>query len=257
MLAECKSTTPPNSAFAPGFQATSGPDNDCLFSPELPKCAADTNGNCPDGFGTNEDEQYFVIHDKCPDKYHGHEDDESGKCISNDIPCEPGYEMTVMSNGGDNCEQKQEKNSCRDVPFYMTCGDGPKRKGGSNDKTKIIEKTTVIQGASATATATVNANAADVSNCKLDGSANGIQQKFDGAKYLACGLFASGQKAYSDGFVVGCTQIGNTQLVCQALADSSILNTKMQPTQTQTQPTQTQTQTPTQSQAIQPATVGG
>ena len=151
--------------------------------------------------------------------------------------------MTVMSNGGDNCEQKQEKNSCRDVPFYMTCGDGPKRKndikGGSNDKTKIIEKTTVIQSASASASATANANAADVSNCKLDGSTNGIQQKFDAAKYLACGLFAGGQKAYSDGFVVGCTQIGNTQLVCQALVDSSILNTKMQPAQMQTQPTQT------------------
>jgi hypothetical protein len=60
----------------------------------------------------------------------------------------------------------------------------------------------VIQSASATASATANANAVDVSNCKLDGSATGIQQKFDAAKYLACGLFADGQKAYSDGFVV-------------------------------------------------------
>ena len=108
------------------------------------------------------------------------------------------------------------------------------------------------------ATATANANAVDVSNCRLDGSANGIQQKFDTPKYLACGLYADGQKAYSDGFVVGCTQICNTQLVCQALVDSSILNTKTQPTQTATQPTQTQTQTATQpTQAIQPATVDG
>jgi hypothetical protein len=65
--------------------------------------------------------------------------------------------------------------------------------------------------------------------------------------------YADGQKIYSDGFVVGCTQIGNSQLVCQALADSSILNTKIQPSPTQTQPTQP----PTQSQAIQPAAVGG
>jgi hypothetical protein len=88
----------------------------------------------------------------------------------------------------------------------------------------------VIPSASATASATANADVVDVSNCRLDGSANGIQQKFDAAKYLACGLFADGQKAYSDGFVVGYTQIGNTQLVCQALVDSSILNTKTQPT---------------------------
>jgi hypothetical protein len=136
--------------------------------------------------------------------------------------------------------------NCPEVPFYMTCKDI-----NDNGKTKVIEKTTVIQSASASATANANANAADVSNCKLDGSANGIQQKFDATKYLACGLYAGGQMAYSDGFVAGCTQIGNSQLVCQALADSSILNTKTQPIQTQTQ-----TQTPTQSQAIQPAAVG-
>lgn len=53
----------------------------------------------------------------------------------------------------------------------------------------------MIQSASATASATANANAVDVSNCRLDGSANGIQHKFDAAKYLACGLFADGQKA--------------------------------------------------------------
>jgi hypothetical protein len=153
--------------------------------------------------------------------------------------------------------------SCPDVPFYKTC-DTPKKevnkKDSDNDKPKVIEKTTVIQSASASAsaTATANANAADVSNCRLDGSANGIQLKFDGTKYLACGLYAGGQKAYSDGFVVGCSQIGNTQLVCQALADSSILNTKTQPTQTQAQPTQSQTQTATRpTQAIQPAIVGG
>jgi hypothetical protein len=90
------------------------------------------------------------------------------------------------------------------------------------EETKIVHKTTVIQGSSATATANANANAADVSNCKLDGSTNGIQQKFDTPKYLACGLYTNGQKAYSDGFVMGCTQIGNTQLVCQALVDSRI-----------------------------------
>jgi hypothetical protein len=115
----------------------------------------------------------------------------------------------------------------------------------NGEKTKVVHETTVIQSATATATA----NAADVSNCKLDGSADGILQKFDSVKYQACGLFINAQKAYSDGFVMGCTQIGNTQLICQALADTSELNMKTQLTQTQTaiQPTQ----------AIQPATIGG
>ena len=231
-------------------------DKPCLYDTSLPQCQP-VNGKCPDEYGMNEDDQCFPLHSNgCPDNYHSHEDDESGECFSNDISCESGYVMTVMTNGDDNCEQKQEI-SCVDLPFYMTC-DTQKKKNNNqdkdNDKTKVIQKTTVIQSA----TATANANAVDVSNCRLDGSANGIQQKFDTPKYLACGLYADGQKAYSDGFVVGCTQICNTQLVCQALVDSSILNTKTQPTQTATQPTQTQTQTATQpTQAIQPATVDG
>lgn len=138
------------------------------------------------------------------------------------------------------------KDFCKKNPLVKECYPNPNNRERNNgEKTKVVHETTVIQ--SATAAATANTNAVDVSNCKLDGSANGIQQKFDTPKYLACGLYADGQKAYSDGFVVGCTQIGNTQLVCQALVDSSILNTKTQPTQTATQPTQ----------AIQPATVGG
>ena len=149
------------------------------------------------------------------------------------------------------------KDFCKKNPLMKECY-GNSNKGNDNDKTKIVHETTVIQSPTptATATATANANAVDVSNCRLDGSANGIEQKFDTPKYLACGLYTDGQKAYSDGFVVGCTQIGNTQLVCQALVDSSILNTKTQPTQTATQPTQTQTATQS-TQAIQPATVGG
>jgi hypothetical protein len=102
----------------------------------------------------------------------------------------------------------------------------------------------------------------EVSSCRIDGNAHGIQQKFDTAKYRACGLYPNGQIAYSEGFVMGCTQVGNTQQICQAFLDSSILNMRtQQPTQTQsqtaTQPTQSNTQTPTQpTQAIQPSAVG-
>ena len=101
----------------------------------------------------------------------------------------------------------------------------------NGEKTKVVHETTVIQSATAKATATANTNAVDVSNCKLDGSADGILQKFDSVKYQVCGLFTNAQKAYSDGFVMGCTQIGNTQLICQALADTSELNMKTQLTQ--------------------------
>ena len=220
----------------------------CLYDTSLPQCAP-VDGNCRDGYGRNEGGRCFPEHSKCPDGYHGHEDDESGECISNNTSCDPGYVMTVMTNGGDNCEQKQQI-SCVDVPFYMTC-DSQKKK---NDKNSNNNSGSSSSGSSTTKTIVVNptsstANAADVSTCKLDGSADGILQKFDSVKYQACGLFTNAQKAYSDGFVMGCTQVGNTQLICQALADTSELNMKTQLTQTQTaiQPTQ----------AIQPATIGG
>ncbi|MGH9982512.1 MAG: hypothetical protein ACRD8W_00975 [Nitrososphaeraceae archaeon] len=87
------------------------------------------------------------------------------------------------------------------------------------------------------------------SSCKIIGSADGILQEFDTAKYQACGLYANGQKAYSDGFVTGCTQVGNTQLICQAFADSNILNTKIPATQIPAQVAAAPTQ------GIQPAAV--
>jgi hypothetical protein len=49
----------------PSLQKTSaveGPDYDCLFHPELPKCKSD-NEKCPDGFFQNEDSNCFPKHD--------------------------------------------------------------------------------------------------------------------------------------------------------------------------------------------------
>ena len=136
--------------------------------------------------------------------------------------------------------------SCDDLPFYMTChGPDEKKNDNDNDK-KVIQKTTVIQSATATANANANANtnAADVSNCKLNGSADGIQQKFNPVKYQACGLYTSADKAYYDGFVAGCMQVGNTKLICETVANSNIIAPPAQ-MQTATQPIQ----------AIQPAAV--
>jgi|GEM_PF-5416921 hypothetical protein len=128
-------------------------------------------------------------------------------------------------------------------PLIKKCGKGThlekgicvrnKDNGGSSSSSS---------SSSSSASATANVIGAEVSSCRLDGNAHGIQQKFDIAKYRACGLYPNGQIAYTDGYVLGCTQVGNTQQLCQAFV---LMNT--QPTQTATQPqTQSNTQSTTQ-----------
>jgi hypothetical protein len=135
--------------------------------------------------------------------------------------------------------------ACNDLPFYMSCKSLNKKNDDKHDeKIKVVEKTSVIQSASATATATATANEADVSNCKLNGSTDGIQQKFNPVTYQACGLYTSADKAYYDGFVAGCMQVGNTKLICETVANSNIVAPPPQ-MQTAAQPTQ----------AIQPSDV--
>jgi len=56
-----------------------GPDGDCLFDPNLPKCAS-IDGECPDGFFQNGYEQ-CVPAGGCPDGYHTVDDDETGRCF--------------------------------------------------------------------------------------------------------------------------------------------------------------------------------
>jgi hypothetical protein len=94
----------------------SQPDGDCLFDPSLLKCAPDENRNCPEGFGMNEDGQCFPYHDKCPSGYHSHEDDESGKCIPDSVPCDPGY---IMSPDFPSCEYKEFV--CQKHPDLKEC----------------------------------------------------------------------------------------------------------------------------------------
>jgi hypothetical protein len=56
------------------------PDDDCLFNPDLKKCAP-IDGECPDGFAMNEDGQCYP--DKpCPKGYERRDDDETGRCYS-------------------------------------------------------------------------------------------------------------------------------------------------------------------------------
>ena len=80
-----------------------------------------------------------------------------------------------LLNGCRDHKYLEKIKSCDDLPFYMTCPPDEKKNDNDNDK-KVIQKTTVIQSATATATANANTNAADVSNCKLNGSADGINK---------------------------------------------------------------------------------
>ena len=125
---ECPPETPPPTE-------EEGPDQDCLFNPSLPKCASD-NGECPDGFFQNEDENCVPEHPEgCPDGYHSHEDDETGQCIPNTTPCQPGYVLNT-----------ENKPTCEKKEFYcQTHHDSDKCKFDSHEerehkKTIIIKK---------------------------------------------------------------------------------------------------------------------
>ncbi|CAN5722079.1 hypothetical protein BH23THE1_BH23THE1_08470 [soil metagenome] len=100
----------------PNVSPNSQPDGDCLFDPSLPKCTPDENGNCPEGFHMNEDEQCFPAHDMCPSGYHSHEDDESGKCIPDSVPCQPGY---ILSPDFPECQYKDHV--CQKHPNLDEC----------------------------------------------------------------------------------------------------------------------------------------
>jgi hypothetical protein len=135
-----------------------------------------------------------------------------------------------------------------DLPECIPCGRGTHLDDGECVRDKDNGGSSSSSSSSSSST-TVNLIGAEVSSCKLDGNSHGIQQKFDSIKYQACGLYPNGQIAYTDGFVMGCTQVGNTQQLCQAFV---IMNT--QHTQTAaTQPNMQSTIQPTQ--AIQPSGV--
>jgi hypothetical protein len=125
------------------------------------------------------------------------------------------------------------------APITQTGQTGPATPNRNTDGSSSTFSTTIVNPAAPTTTTTVSP---EVSNCRLDGNANGIQQQFDTAKFSACGLYPTGQTAYSEGFTAGCIEAGNTQQMCTAFIQ---LNTGAQSTTT------TQTQPPTQ--AIPPA----
>jgi hypothetical protein len=95
---------------------TPGPDEDCLFDPSLPKCASD-NGQCPEGFFQNEDGNCVPDHPNgCPEGFHSHEDDETGRCIPDSVPCEPGF---IIRPDFPTCERQESV--CEDFPDLDAC----------------------------------------------------------------------------------------------------------------------------------------
>ncbi len=105
------------------YAKTGGPDESCLFDVYQIKCQSFPNMNetareqCPEGFGTNEDDYCFPLHrEGCPEGYHDTDDDETGQCYPNDEGCDAWvmpalidgrFEDILVTDGedgrGDNC----------------------------------------------------------------------------------------------------------------------------------------------------------
>ncbi len=105
-----------NSSPSPISVTSEGPDNDCLFNPDLPKCASN-EGDCPDGFFNNDDDQ-CVPEGGCPDGYHTVDDDETGKCIPDSDGCPEGM---IFRSDGKTCGSIEI--ICEDSPELEQCAD--------------------------------------------------------------------------------------------------------------------------------------
>lgn len=70
--------------------------------PSLPKCT-----HSPEGFYTKEDDdQCFPPHDEgCPERYHSHQDDESGGFIPDSVPCADDH---IMAPNYSSCDSKEQ-----------------------------------------------------------------------------------------------------------------------------------------------------
>ncbi|MGD9534632.1 MAG: hypothetical protein AB7V56_12810 [Candidatus Nitrosocosmicus sp.] len=105
-----------NSDIPPISVTGEGPDNDCKLNPDLPKCAS-VDGDCPDGFFNNDDDQ-CVPEGGCPDGYHTVDDDETGRCIPDSDGCPDGM---IFRSDGKTCGSKE--NVCKDSPELEKCTD--------------------------------------------------------------------------------------------------------------------------------------
>ncbi|CAN5179144.1 hypothetical protein BH18THE2_BH18THE2_14570 [soil metagenome] len=100
------------------------PQSPCYFDPTLEECKP-KDGNCPPGFGFNEDEQ-CIPHGKCPDGYGRLDDDETGKCYpKNEVKtCPSGY----IAHKDDECPPNMPP-----VEEQPECGEGVDSAGLCRD----------------------------------------------------------------------------------------------------------------------------
>ncbi len=129
---------------------TETPDGDCLFDPDLPKCAPGPDGKCPDGFAMNEDGQCFP-RGGCPEGYHGVGDDESARCISNTEGCPEGM---IFIPSKKSCEYKE--NVCQKYPEVEECRGTPTPTQNGNRNTVTQIGTIIIQDLTGSITTTPN-----------------------------------------------------------------------------------------------------
>ena len=87
-----------------------------MLNPDLPKCAS-VEGDCPDGFFNNDDDQ-CVPEGGCPDGYHTVDDDETGRCIPDSDGCPEGM---IFRSDGKTCGSKE--NVCEDNPELDRCAE--------------------------------------------------------------------------------------------------------------------------------------
>jgi hypothetical protein len=133
-----------NSGASPVSVTGEGPDNDCLLNPDLPKCAS-VEGECPDGFFNNDDDQ-CVPEGGCPDGYHTVDDDETGRCIPESEGCPEG--MIFRSDGKTCgsieivCEDSPELDGCEDTscdPSYPDLCISPDQRNLNCDQDGKLE----------------------------------------------------------------------------------------------------------------------
>lgn len=116
---------------------TQEPIHPCLLNPADPSCPKPDpiTGDCPEGYAQNEDGNCFLRHPEgCPQGYHGHEDDETGRCIPNSTPCDPGYEF---NKGHTNCERPHF--TCDGKPSVVECKDKDKHKDRDGKRNQVIK----------------------------------------------------------------------------------------------------------------------
>ena len=92
----------------------------CLYDPGNSLCNPDSSGNCPSGWGTNEDGQCFPTDKDCPEGYWRADDDETGACVpkadsefdKSELPTCDGSLQDCVTENGDVCEAGSTDHEC-------------------------------------------------------------------------------------------------------------------------------------------------